>query len=185
MALRSQERRSAPRIVAKLAMQVAGGHDDESVLTTESINLSASGIQFLSRAFLSPLTKVQLTLLLPPFGSRLRRERMVQCEAIVVRCQEAEGARSRPRYELACYFSDVESEDRVLIEQYVGWRSLRRMPAPKPAVSAAPARKAARTPAKTPRKAGAKKAVKPAAKKRPAARKPSAAAKKKRRSSSS
>ncbi len=181
MALRSQERRSAPRIVAKLAMQVAGG-DDESVLTTESINLSASGIQFLSRAFLSPLTKVQLTLLLPPFGSRLRRERMVQCEAIIVRCEEAEGARSRPRYELSCYFSDVAGDDMVLIEQYVGWRSLRRLPAAPAAASPAPARKPVRTAAKASRKVGSKKAAKPAAKKRPAVRKPAGAAKKKRRS---
>lgn len=180
MALRSQERRTAPRIVAKLAMQVAGSGDG-SVLTTESINLSASGIQFLSRAFLSPLTKVQLTLLLPPFGSRLRRERMVQCEAIVVRCEEADGARSRPRYELACYFSDVENDDRVLIEQYVGWRSLRRLPALAPVPATAPARKAARSAVRPARKAAARKAAKPAAKKRPAARKPAAAARKKRR----
>jgi len=182
MALRSQERRNAPRIVAKLAMQVAGANDG-TVLTTESINLSASGIQFLSRAFLSPLTKVQLTLLLPPFGSRLRRERMVQCEAIVVRCEETDGARSRPRYDLACYFSDVESEDRILIEQYVGWRSLRRLPALAPAASPAPARKAARA-ANSSRQVAARKAAKPAAKKRPAARAKAAAAKKKRRSSS-
>ena len=170
----SQERRSAPRIVAKLAMQVAGV-EEESVLTTESINLSASGIQFLSRAFLSPLTKVQLTLLLPPFGSRLRRERMVQCEAIVVRCEEAEGVRRPPRYELACYFSDVEGDDRILIEQYVGWRSLRRLPAmpvaaSKPAAKAA-VRRPARSATKPSRKVGAKKTAKTAARKRPVARK--------------
>ncbi|HET9952035.1 MAG TPA: PilZ domain-containing protein [Candidatus Eisenbacteria bacterium] len=180
MAMRSQERRSAPRIVAKLAMQVAGG-EDGSVLTTESINLSASGIQFLSRAFLSPLTKVQLTLLLPPFGSRLRRERMVRCEAIVVRCEEADMVRGKPRYELACYFSDVEFDDRVLIEQYVGWRSLRRLPST-PKLAARPAAKsaAARPKAKTPRKAGA---AKTAAKKRAPAR-ARAGAKPKRRSTS-
>ena len=182
MALGSQERRSAPRIVAKLAMQVAGA-DDGSVLTTESINLSASGIQFLSRSFLSPLTKVQLTLLLPPFGSRLRRERMVQCEAIVVRCEEAEGMRRPPRYELACYFSDVDGEDMILIEQYVGWRSLRRLPAlpaiaKKPVLKAVPKR-TIRSAAKPPRKAGAKKTTKTAARKRPAARKRAGAAKKK------
>ena len=181
MALGSQERRSAPRIVAKLAMQVAGA-DDDSVLTTESINLSASGIQFLSRAFLSPLTKVQLTLLLPPFGSRLRRERMVQCEAIVVRCEEAEGLRRPPRYELACYFSDVEGEDRILIEQYVGWRSLRRLPA-MPSVEKAAVKTAVKRPVrsavKPSRKAGAKKTTKTAARKRPATRKRAGAAKKK------
>ncbi len=124
---RERERRSAPRIVAKLAMQVTGG-EDGSVLTTESVNLSASGIQFLSRAFLSPLTKVMLTLLLPPFGRTLRRERMVQCEGIVVRCEEVEGSRSHPRYELACYFIEAADEDRALIEDYVAWRTLRRVP---------------------------------------------------------
>lgn len=128
MTQRTRERRGSPRIVAKLAMQVAGG-DDGSVLTTESVNLSSSGIQFLSRAFLSPLTKVMLTLLLPPFGRTLRRERMVRCEGIVVRCEEMEGGRSRPRYELACCFIESPDEDRRLIEQYVAWRSLRRVQA--------------------------------------------------------
>lgn len=155
MAMRNPERRNAPRIVAKLAMQVAGG-DDGSVLTTESINLSTSGIQFLSRAFLSPLTKVQLTLLLPPFGSRLRREHMLRCEAIVVRCEEVDLVRGKPRYELACYFSDVAYDDRVLIEQYVGYRSLRRVPAPKAAPK--PAARAAKTPSRTKPKAAARSA---------------------------
>lgn len=183
MALRSEERRNAPRIVAKLAMQVAGG-EDGSVLTTESINLSASGIQFLSRAFLSPLTKVQLTLLLPPFGSRLRRERLVQCEAIVVRCVEADGTRSAPRYELACYFSDVASEDRILIEQYVGWRSLRRLPT----LAAAPPARAAKGPRASRKKqatAARKAAAGGAKRKRAPARRAPAKPKPKRRGASS
>jgi PilZ domain len=126
-----RERRKSPRIPAKLAMQVAG-QDDASVLTTESINLSASGIQFGSRVFLSPLTKVALTLLLPPFGRRLRRERMLRCEGIIVRCEETPTARQKPRYELACYFTGLEEVDRELIEQYVVWRSIRRLPSAAP-----------------------------------------------------
>ena len=122
----TRERRESPRIPAKLAMQVTG-QDDASVLTTESINLSASGIQFGSRVFLSPLTKVALTLLLPPFGRRLRRERMLRCEGVIVRCEERTGARQRTRYEMACYFTELESDDRELIEQYVLWRSVRRI----------------------------------------------------------
>jgi len=108
-------------------MQVTG-QEDASVLTTESINLSASGIQFGSRVFLSPLTKVALTLLLPPFGRRLRRERMLRCEGIIVRCEETPTARQKPRYELACCFTDLGQVDRELIEQYVVWRAVRRMP---------------------------------------------------------
>ena len=122
----TRERRKSPRIPAKLAMQVTG-QDDASVLTTESINLSSSGIQFGSRVFLSPLTKVALTLLLPPFGRRLRRERMLRCEGVIVRCEERTGTRQRTRYEMACYFTDLESDDRELIEQYVLWRSVRRV----------------------------------------------------------
>ena len=123
----TRERRQAPRITAKLAMQVSGG-EEASVLTTESINLSTSGIQFLSRAFLSPLTKVSLTILLPPFGRRLRRERMLKIDGVIVRCEESERAKQRPRYELACYFTELGEEDRDLVEQYVAWRALRRLP---------------------------------------------------------
>lgn len=122
----TRERRQAPRITAKLAMQVSGG-EEASVLTTESINLSTSGIQFLSRAFLSPLTKVSLTILLPPFGRRLRRERMLKVEGVIVRCEESERAKQRPRYELACYFTDLAEDDRDLVDQYVAWRALRRI----------------------------------------------------------
>lgn len=123
----TRERRQSPRISAKLAMQVAGA-DEASVVTTESINLSASGIQFGSRHFLSPLTKVALTLLLPPFGRRLRRERMLQVQGVIVRCEERTGARQQTRYELACYFTDLADGDRELIEQYVLWRTIRRIP---------------------------------------------------------
>lgn len=135
-----RDRRKSPRIPAKLAMQVAG-KDESSVLTTESINLSASGIQFGSRLFLSPLTKVALTLLLPPFGRRLRRERMLQCEGVIVRCEDRAAPRQKLRYELACFFTGIAESDRELIEQYVLWRAVRRLPS---ANGAAPAPKARR-----------------------------------------
>src|SRR5204862_7745874 len=100
-----RERSKSPRIPAKLAMQISG-RDDASVLTTESINLSSSGIQFGSRLFLSPLTKVALTLLLPPFGRRLRRERMLQCAGVLVRGEARAAAGRQPRSEHAGSFSD-------------------------------------------------------------------------------
>ncbi len=140
-----RERRKWPRIPAKLAMQVSG-QEDASVLTTESINLSASGIQFGSRVFLSPLTKVALTLLLPPFGRRLRRERMLRCEGVIVRCEETPAPRRELRYELACYFTDLADPDRELIEQYVVWRTIRRIPALNGDASASKPRRRSATP---------------------------------------
>jgi hypothetical protein len=121
----ARERRKAQRVLAKLAMQVSGLGDEASVLTTESINLSSSGLQFQSRSFLPPLTRVSLTLLLPPFGRRLRRERLIRCEGVIVRCEESERTLKRPRYHLACYFTDVAAEDRELMDLYVAWRAVR------------------------------------------------------------
>jgi len=117
--------------VAKLAMQIAGLSGEASVLTTESINLSAEGLQFQSKVALAPLTKVALTLLLPPFGRRLRRERIVQCQGVIVRAAEIERPRQKRKFELACCFTDISEEDRVLVEQYVVWRSMRRVTAPR------------------------------------------------------
>ncbi len=122
-----KERRGTPRIVAKLAMQIAGVSGDRSVLTTESINLSAGGLQFQSKLPLPLLTKVALTLLLPPFGRRLRRERFVQCQGVIVRSAEIERPRQKRKYELACCFTDIGEDDRALVEQYVVWRSMRRV----------------------------------------------------------
>jgi hypothetical protein len=127
----TKERRQAPRVIAKLAMQIAGLGEDASVLTTESINLSSGGLQFQSKVELQPLTRVALTLLLPPFGRRLRRSRMVQCRGVIVRSSEIELPRQKRKYELACCFTDMTAEDRELVEQYVVWRSMRRVTTPR------------------------------------------------------
>ena len=137
----TKERRKAPRGIAKLAMQIAGVGEDSSVLTTESINLSVGGLQFQSKVALALLTKVALTLLLPPFGRRLRRGRVVQCTGVIVRAAEIERPRQKRKFELACCFTEMTEEDRELVEQYVVWRSMRRVVAPRDAEDAAPAKR--------------------------------------------
>jgi hypothetical protein len=137
----TKERRQAPRVIAKLAMQIAGLGEDASVLTTESINLSSGGLQFQSKIALEPLTRVALTLLLPPFGRRLRRSRMVQCRGVIVRAAEIELPRQKRKYELACCFTDMAEDDRELVEQYVVWRSMRRVTTPRGAEDAPPAKR--------------------------------------------
>ena len=139
----TKERRKAPRVIAKLAMQIAGVGEDESVLTTESINLSAGGLQFQSKVALAPLTRVALTLLLPPFGRRLRRGRVVQCVGVIVRSAEIEHPRRKRQFELACCFTDMSPEDRERVEQYVVWRSMRRVGASRGGEDEAPKRRSA------------------------------------------
>ena len=122
---RTMERRRSPRADARLSMRLEGERDAgaKEQLVTESQNISASGIYCLSETFLPPLSKVNLTLVLPRFGGRRGANELIKCEGIVVRC-EPPAKRGERRYELACMFSGLDERRRMLIEEFVTWRNL-------------------------------------------------------------
>jgi hypothetical protein len=169
-AVRSRERRITQRAEARLSMRVEGAHDGaQAQIVTESQNVSSSGIYCLSSHYLPPLSKVQLAIVLPKIPGLTRKQEIVRCEGIVVRCDSASGSRPEPRYQLACMFAGLTPEERGWIEEFVTWRNLQALRA-----AVAPARTAKSKPAT--RKAGARTAAvarrKPA---RPAARRSSGA----------
>ena len=45
--------------------------------------------------------------------------RVVTCNGVVVRCDTHT---PHQEYELACAFTDIKKEDKLLIEEYIGWR---------------------------------------------------------------
>ncbi len=122
---RKRERRDMLRVDARLSMRVEGVHDgSQAKIVTESQNVSASGIYCLSSHFLSPLSKVQLTIVLPRIPGTTRAQKLLKCEGIVVRCDIVAGKRAEPRYQLACMFADLTTDQRERIEEYVTWRNL-------------------------------------------------------------
>ena len=120
-----KERRKFPRIGSRLALQVerAAKLSTERPMTTESVNLSSGGICCSVRAFMEPLTKVGLTLLLPSFGRKGKKTQVVTCNGVVVRCESHAGQ----EFELACAFTDIKKEDKTLIEEYIGWRLMQEL----------------------------------------------------------
>jgi c-di-GMP-binding flagellar brake protein YcgR len=116
-----KERRKAPRIDSRLALQVerAVRSNTERPMTTESVNVSSGGICCNVRSYVEPLTKVGLTLLLPSFGRKGKKTQVVSCNGVVVRCLSHPAV---SEYELACAFTDIKKEDKTLIEEYIGWR---------------------------------------------------------------
>lgn len=118
-----KERRKHPRIPSRLALQVerTAKSSTERPMTTESLNVSSGGIYATVRSFMEPATKVGLTLLLPSFGRRGKKTQVVTCTGVVVRCEEGEPVGGGD-FELACAFTDIKKEDRLLIEEYIGWR---------------------------------------------------------------
>ncbi|MCC6348143.1 MAG: PilZ domain-containing protein [Candidatus Eisenbacteria bacterium] len=143
---RRRERRVSLRVDARLSMRVEGAPDGgpSAQIVTESQNISASGVYCLSSHFLPPLSKVQLTIVLPKLPGRGHAQELVKCEGIVVRCELLPQRKSDPRYQLACMFSGLERAKSELLEEFVTWRNLQALRAalaPSPAGKKAPARK--------------------------------------------
>lgn len=123
---RGRERRGSERADVRLSMRVdAGAMAGAAKIVTESQNLSASGVYCHASHYLAPLSKVQLTIILPrmPGGDGAPQE-LVKCDGIVVRCDQRAGDRSDTPYELACMFSGLEPALRGRIEEFVTWRNL-------------------------------------------------------------
>src|SRR5262245_59475953 len=107
------ERRIAPRVDARLPLQLTEP-DTRLVVTTESVDLSRNGIACRTGEYLAPLSKVAVTVILPPFGNLSRASRSLRAEGVVVRCEQAggpNGADSGEReYDLACCFTALEPD---------------------------------------------------------------------------
>lgn len=164
-----RERRGSERADAKLTMRVeAGIAAGAPQLVTESQNISASGIYCHASHYLAPLSKVQLTIVLPALPGRGDGQELVKCEGIVVRCSQRTGDTSGTPYELACMFSGLDRDLRARIEEFVTWRNLQALRAAlapeKPAAKSMPKRTAKKV-AKQPVKRAVKKAAKKVARK--------------------
>src|SRR5688572_31039210 len=124
---RGRERRGSERADVRLSMRVDAGAmpGGQAKIVTESQNLSASGVYCHASHYLAPLSKVQLTIVLPkvPGGSSGPQE-LVKTDGIVVRCSQRPGGRSETPYDLACMFSGLEASLRARIDEFVRWRNL-------------------------------------------------------------
>jgi hypothetical protein len=147
MGKRADDLRQHPRVDARLAMQLADETMGDNLVTTESLNISRGGVYCESAEFLAPLSRVALTVVLPPFGTAAR-SRVLRSEGVVVRCENLPPARGRKRYQLACCFTGLDAEMRSLLDSFVTWRASRRS-APLAARHAAQATKPRRRPAAT------------------------------------
>lgn len=83
----------------------------------ETINVSANGVYFVTPSYMQPLTKLQITLVLPADSGADPRE--VLCEGVVVRVDPEEPRASFGKYEIACYFTSIAAADREFLESYI------------------------------------------------------------------
>ena len=127
LALRKgRERRGSERADARLSMRVeAGATAGAARIVTESQNISASGVYCHASHYLAPLSKVQLTIILPRVpGGAPNVQELLKCDGIVVRCEQRASERGGTPYELACMFTALEPSARQRLEEFVTWRNL-------------------------------------------------------------
>ena len=119
-----RERRRAGRVDAQVALQLSG--TDESFpaesITTESINVGAEGVYCHVGHFIAPLTKLQVTMVLPIKSKKGQvKNEIVKADAVVVRCQPAGG--DSGGYRIALFFTGLDASTREVLDQYVGQHS--------------------------------------------------------------
>jgi hypothetical protein len=115
-----RERRQSKRVEAQIALQLSGADKDfpgESI-TTESINVGAEGVYCHVGHFVSPLTKLQVTMVLPLKNKKGQvKNEIVKVNAVVVRCQPS-GDESGG-YRIACFFTGLEAGTKETLQEYV------------------------------------------------------------------
>lgn len=107
------ERRGSTRVPARLSMEIILGGDRAPA---ESLNVSANGVYFSSRAFIPLLTRLRVTLELPGDAGATSR---VSCDGVVVRTEPEIETPSAREYQVACYFTEISEVDRTRLESYI------------------------------------------------------------------
>ena len=112
-----KERRSAVRVDIELDLELRLPGRENAALG-KSMNFSHSGIYFRTEYFMEEGTKLPLSVHLPAAGPDLE-DWTFRTDAIVVRCQPPEENPLQKEYRVACFFYDIEEEDRERLEDFV------------------------------------------------------------------
>jgi c-di-GMP-binding flagellar brake protein YcgR len=118
----SPEKRRHPRVQDRLTLRsIAPEHGAAEMSTTD---LSLGGVHVLSRRFLPLMTRVEVTLYLPPEGGEDARPLPVKAEAVVVRVDPPQ-PQETITYRMALFFSRMEQRDRTALTRYLSGLSRR------------------------------------------------------------
>lgn len=113
-----KERRRAVRAPAQLAMEIKLSGSDYA--RVESINVSANGVYFSTPQYISPLTRLGITLVLPEGTDGDPEDgHEVFCEGVVVRVEPESPGGDGTQYEIACYFTAISEKDKGYLDSYI------------------------------------------------------------------
>ncbi|OED34923.1 hypothetical protein AB834_05660 [PVC group bacterium (ex Bugula neritina AB1)] len=110
-----QEKRRHKRVGGDIAIAI---NDTETNLISEVKDISLSGISFKLTKTFAPMTKVAVTLLLPKFPGKTKKNKL-DVVGIVVR---SEPFKEDPTFfETAVFFHEMDKQDLKILNNYVSY----------------------------------------------------------------
>lgn len=112
-----KERRKHQRAKRHLLLKIADKGFD---VITETTDISSSGIYCRISRNLSPMSKIEVILLVPTKGGE-KEGRKIRCKGVVVRSEPIILKDvDKGHYNIAIFFTDISKKDRKTLESYVG-----------------------------------------------------------------
>ncbi|MGH9749603.1 MAG: PilZ domain-containing protein [Candidatus Polarisedimenticolia bacterium] len=108
-----EDKRRHPRVARKIRVRSTG----REAVELETIDLSAGGFSCTAPAFLAPMTKLAVSLVLP--AHEQAPEQSVEGEAVVVRTQPDTPGRGNGEYQVAVFFSRMDEDDRRTLQRFL------------------------------------------------------------------
>ncbi len=108
----SKERRRHARAAERIALAIT---DAGAALSTETKNLSASGVYCTLERFIAPMSKLQLEFELPNGSRRVK----IRCTGVVVRVEPVIANVEHGLYNVAIFFTELTERDRSAIARFV------------------------------------------------------------------
>jgi len=110
-----QEKRRHPRIFKKVPIKV---RLDSCDVVTETQNISLSGAYCEVDKYITPMTKIDLIMLLPiKQGGAKVVTKKVNCTGVVVRSEKSQTKEGK--FNIALYFTDMKKADMNTVARYI------------------------------------------------------------------
>jgi PilZ domain-containing protein len=115
----SHDKRRHPRVAHRIRVRSSS----REAVELETIDLSVGGLNCTAPAFLPPMTRLALSMVLPaahaPAGDVKNGHETVQGEAVVVRTDPPVPVDGRESYRVALFFSRMDDADRKRLHDFL------------------------------------------------------------------
>jgi c-di-GMP-binding flagellar brake protein YcgR len=119
-----KERRKHRRASLEVPLDMEDLAVEGKTIRATTVNLSAGGFYCRVPFHVPVLTKLKISMAIPVRDTAGKEEDYaITCEGMVVRTMPEKPESGTETYEIACFFTEIDDYDRLVIEQYLAEKS--------------------------------------------------------------